>query len=84
MFNKKQSVNVSFSYGNQLSIGDQILIQENSELAPEEVLGVSNLEMQGNHDSNDLGLFVLFVWSLSTCIQILSDIPVPMVLWSTP
>ena len=43
------TINIPLRYANQLSIGDEILVQENNELIPEQVINVSNIIMQGNH-----------------------------------
>ena len=38
---------VPFRYADQLTIGDELLVQGNSKLTPAKVIHVSNLVMQG-------------------------------------
>ena len=39
--------NISLRYADQLSIGDEVLVERNSELAPEKVINISIYHMQG-------------------------------------
>ena len=43
----------SFRYSNQVSIGDEVLVQENDELIPSKVITVSTLPLQGNNYYDD-------------------------------
>ena len=41
-------VNDSFSYADQLSVGDEMLVPKNNEMIPAKVANVNNVTMQGN------------------------------------
>ena len=38
-----------FRYADQVSVGDEVLVDENDYLAPVEVISVSSIKMQSNH-----------------------------------
>ena len=39
--------NISLRYADQLSIGDEVLVERNCELAPEKVINITSYPMQG-------------------------------------
>ena len=42
---------ISLRYADQLSIGDEVLVQRNDKLMPVQVIKISNFTTQGNHCS---------------------------------
>ena len=44
-----QNAIVSVRYSNQVSIGDEVLVQENDELIPTKIIAVSTSTMQGSN-----------------------------------
>ena len=61
---------VFFRNADQLTIGDELLVQGNNELVPAKVISVSNLIMQGNYVirlfENDYVDFLVFNSSMET------------------
>ena len=59
-----------FRNADQLTIGDELLVQGNNELVPTKVISVSNLIMQGNYVirlfENDYVDFLVFNSSMET------------------
>ena len=53
LFDKFQNIltHIPFSYANDLSVADEVLIQENIDLTPKKVINVRNLNLQGKHCS---------------------------------
>ena len=43
------NVFISFRYADQVSVGDEVLLQVNDELTPVKVTHVSNIILQGNY-----------------------------------
>ena len=37
-----------FRYADQVSIGDEVLVERNNQLIPENITKISNVKMQGN------------------------------------
>ena len=52
-------------YAEQLSIGDEVLIQNNFELSPEKVVNVPDISMTGNNHS-----FFLVYYFYSLCMPL--------------
>ena len=46
---QKSHQNISFRFADQLSIGDEVLVQRNYLLTPGKVINVSNIDMPGNY-----------------------------------
>ena len=42
---------ISFRYADQLTVGDEVLVQEDNELIPVQVTNISSMTMQGNYFS---------------------------------